>query len=92
MKYCFRCGKTFSTKSNLNQHLRNKTQCATKYLNIDRNLIIDTYDTYEQSFFSVVDNKKVTKTNNENENLSTISNISNEIEVTQNKHSYICEH
>lgn len=46
MKYCFRCGKLFTTKSNLNSHLRSKKECPTIILNIEREIIINNYNKY----------------------------------------------
>jgi len=58
MKYCFRCGKSYSTKTNLNKHLRRNVQCEPNYLNISPNIIITEYDNYENAFITVYESKK----------------------------------
>lgn len=41
---CFRCGSMFSSKGNLNKHLRKSVECEPIYLDISREIIIDKYD------------------------------------------------
>jgi hypothetical protein len=55
MKYCFRCGKKFSTKSNLNQHLNKKKECEIKYLDLARTIAREKYDEYESQFVTKFD-------------------------------------
>jgi hypothetical protein len=57
-RYCFRCGKESNTKCNLNKHLRNKTICYAKYLDISREDIIQHYKAYEEDFLNKKYNKK----------------------------------
>ena len=63
MKYCFRCGNSFTTKSNLNKHLRKKKQCHPFFLKIERNEIINRYDDYLLQYISVLNEKQPTGTN-----------------------------
>jgi len=53
MKYCFRCGNSFTTKSNLNKHLRKKKPCEIIYLDILRDDVIKRYKEYIKDFISV---------------------------------------
>lgn len=48
MKYCFRCGKEFKRKSNLNLHLNIKKICQAKYLDLDRQVIRNEYNIHEK--------------------------------------------
>jgi hypothetical protein len=50
MKYCFRCGNSYSTKSNLNKHLRRNVQCEQKIMKISRIEIINNYNDYEDLY------------------------------------------
>ena len=50
MKYCFRCGNSYSTKSNLNKHLRRNVQCEQKIMKISRIEIINNYNKYEDLY------------------------------------------
>lgn len=66
-KFCYRCGKSFLTKSNLNRHLSIKKSCEEKYLGISRNEIMNNYNIFYTEFI-----KKKFELNNNleiNENL-----------------------
>ena len=60
MKYCFRCGKQITTKSNLNSHLRIKNPCFPIFLDIDREVIISQYGKYLNAFLAKY-NKSINK-------------------------------
>ncbi len=66
MKYCFRCGKQFLTKSNLNRHLFITKICPLKYLDITRYNIRQNYNEYLDNFCSVYVNPNISfvSTNN----------------------------
>lgn len=84
-RYCFRCGKEFTTKSNLNQHLNRKNKCTITYLNISCESVRNEYKKYENIFITVLSNTKptqeVTQTNTVNENEVTQTNTKNEMKV-----------
>lgn len=46
-KVCYRCGKIFV---NVKGHLRKKKECEAKYLNVERNLLLNNYDKYKNRF------------------------------------------
>lgn len=51
-KPCPRCGREFSRKDNLIRHLKKKKECETKYINIDRQSIIQDYNKYHNVYLS----------------------------------------
>lgn len=50
---CFRCGNTYSSKSNLNKHLRKQQICDATYLNVSRDALLERYDIYRDLYNQV---------------------------------------
>ena len=59
MKICLRCGKKFSTKSNLNVHLKRQNPCISKYLDICGMDVISNYNKYYSAYLEKKNKEKV---------------------------------
>lgn len=94
MKYCFRCGKEFTTDSNLYKHLKIMRICPNTYLDISREIIKNKYDEYLGEFLekkkSVIEKKTIEK---EQEYHITVKSTDYKLVFDEdNSEMYVCCH
>lgn len=84
MKYCLRCGNSFSRIDSLKRHLKKEIPCNINYINILREEVIEKYNEYLSTFINSIANTKPIESNNvANSNINISNNVDHTIQYVK---------